>query len=107
MSEPERGPNWPFPTGSRQYPSLAARLADPEIHAGRIQALQNCANGIGVFAGHRQVEPDTSISAEMVERACRAHWSSFDRMRPDHAAEKRVKMQAALAAALYGGRLKP
>lgn len=47
------------------------------------------------------------IDADMVERACRAHWPSFDRMRPDHAAEKRVKMQAALAAALYGGRLRP
>ncbi len=47
------------------------------------------------------------IDADMIERACRAHWLSFDRMRPDHAAEKRVKMQAALAAALYGGRLKP
>lgn len=47
------------------------------------------------------------IDADMVERACRAHWPSFDRMRPDNAAEKRVKMQAALAAALYGGKLRP
>lgn len=47
------------------------------------------------------------IDHDMVERACRAHWPSFDRMRPDHAAEKRVKMQAALAAALYGGKLRP
>ena len=48
-----------------------------------------------------------NIDHDMVERACRAHWPSFYRMRPDHAAEKRVKMQAALAAALYGGRLRP
>ena len=94
-------------TGKRQHPSLAARLADPEVAAGRAQALANCRAGTGVFSGHRQVDPQTNIDADMVERACRAHWPSWDRMRPDHAAAWRVKMQAALAAALYGGRLRP
>ena len=55
----------------------------------------------------QETNPMLQIDSDMVESACRAHWPSFDRMRPDHAAEKRVKMQAALAAALYGGRLQP
>lgn len=49
-----------------------------------------------------QAAVNTKAIADLVVLA-----PSFDRMRPDHAAEKRVKMQAALAAALYGGSLKP
>lgn len=78
MNEPTRGQSWPFPTRCGPPMTPNQRAAS---------ALQ--------------------IDADMVERACRAAWTSFDRMRPDHAAEKRVKMQAALAAALYGGRLRP
>lgn len=54
-----------------------------------------------------EIQSHLVIDHEMVERACRAHWPSFDRMRRDHAAAWRVKMQAALAAALYGGKLRP
>ncbi len=78
MAELARGQSWPFPT------SCGAPMTENARKAASLQ-----------------------IDADMIERACRAHWLSFDRMRPDHAAEKRVKMQAALAAALYGGRLKP
>jgi len=33
-----------------------------------------------------------------VERACRAHWPTWDRMRPDHQRKWRAKMADALAA---------
>lgn len=107
MNEPNRGANWPFPgRPGKVYGSLAERMADPGIQARRAQALASCAAGTGAFS-RQATAPKLQIDADMVERACRAHWPSFDRMRPDHAAEKRVKMQAALAAALYGGKLRP
>ncbi len=107
-AEHGRAHDWPFPgRPAKGYASLAERMADPDIQAGRAQALANCAAGTGVFSQRDPTPPKMQIDADMVERACRAHWPSFDRMRPDHAAEKRVKMQAALAAALYGGRLRP
>lgn len=40
------------------------------------------------------------LAPDAVDRALRAHWPSFDRMRPDHAAKWRKKMEAALRAAL-------
>lgn len=33
-----------------------------------------------------------------VERMCKAHWPSWDRMRPDHQRKWRTKMKAALIA---------
>jgi hypothetical protein len=42
------------------------------------------------------------VTAEMIERACRAHWPTWDRMRLDHQRAWRVKMQQALIAALNG-----
>jgi hypothetical protein len=103
--------DWPFPAHSRRFPSLEARLADPAVQAGRAQALatmalRSRAPAISTPEAVQQIQR-LQIDADMVERACRAHWPSFDRMRPDHAAAWRVKMQAALAAALYGGTLRP
>jgi hypothetical protein len=40
-----------------------------------------------------------SIDDASVEAACRAHWPTWDRMRPDHARKWRAKMRAALEAA--------
>lgn len=46
-------------------------------------------------------EPDPMpLAPDAVDRALRAHWPSFDRMRPDHQREWRAKMEAALRAAL-------
>jgi hypothetical protein len=49
-------------------------------------------------------DPPRGISAGsfavMVEAACLAHWPSFPNMRPDHARKWRLKMAAALVAAL-------
>jgi hypothetical protein len=42
------------------------------------------------------------LIAESVERACRAHWPSWDRMRLDHQRKWREKMRAALRAAYLG-----
>lgn len=39
-----------------------------------------------------------------LDAACRAHWPSWDRMRPDNARVWRTKMQAALAAAALARR---
>ena len=110
--EPIQGASWPFPgRPAIVYASLAERMDDPGIQAGRAQSLATMAlktkkPEIQTAEAIQQIQR-LQIDADMVERACRAHWPSFDRMRPDHAAEKRVKMQAALAAALYGGRLRP
>lgn len=41
------------------------------------------------------------LAPDAVERALRAHWPSFDRMRLEHQREWRAKMEAALRAALY------
>jgi len=48
----------------------------------------------------RHVDPLLMLSADAVERACRAHWPSWDRMRAEHQRKWRVKMEAALRAAL-------
>ena len=40
------------------------------------------------------------LSPDAVDRALRAHWPSYDRMRPDVARKWREKMEAALRAAL-------
>jgi hypothetical protein len=132
--EPIRGPSWPFPAFVGVPSQLQAKPAHPLMEklvsaSGNMisRELWEACPIIGVRDGHnvhrmpngtevfgdpaestqRPARPALSIDTDMVERACRAHWQSFDRMRPDHAAEKRVKMQSALAAALYGGRLKP
>lgn len=110
--EPMRGASWPFPgRPARVYASLAERMSDPSIQAGRAQALATMAlqtkrPAIQPAEAIQQIQR-LQIDADMVERACRAHWPSFDRMRQDRQAGARVKMQAALAAALHGGRLKP
>lgn len=40
------------------------------------------------------------VTDAMVDKACRAHWPTFDRMRPDHARKWRAKMRLALLAVL-------
>ena len=106
------GNSWLFQgRPARVYASLAERMADPGVQAGRAQALatmalRNREPKITAPEAIQQIQL-LQIDADMVERACCAHWPSFDRMRPDHAAAWRVKMQAALAAALYGGTLRP
>jgi hypothetical protein len=45
-----------------------------------------------------------TIDEDMILRACRAHWPSFDRMRPDLARKWRAKMEAALRAAIFGSK---
>lgn len=47
----------------------------------------------------RKPEP-MPLSPDAVDRALRAHWPSYDRMRPDVARKWREKMEAALRAAL-------
>lgn len=59
------------------------------VHAARRKA--------GVAAA--QVAP-MPLSPDAVDRALRAHWPSYDRMRPDIARKWRAKMEAALRAAL-------
>lgn len=39
------------------------------------------------------------LADEVIERACRAHWPSYDRMRPDIARKWKAKMTKALVAA--------
>lgn len=39
------------------------------------------------------------ITPEAIEAACRAHWPTWDRMRPDNQRAWRVKMTEALNAA--------
>lgn len=95
-------------TGTERIGEIDADVIDyvdawtaPQIHRIVASGIQK------VVAGLTRDTTKQQLDHEMIERACRAHWPSFDRMRPDHAAEKRVKMQAALAAALYGGTLRP
>lgn len=38
------------------------------------------------------------ISDAAIERACKAHWPTWDRMRPDHQRKWREKMRVALTA---------
>lgn len=40
------------------------------------------------------------FTEDMVERACRAHWPTWGKMRPDHERKWRDKMRAALTAVL-------
>jgi hypothetical protein len=42
-----------------------------------------------------------TVNAEAVERACKAHWPSWERMRPDHQRKWRAKMETALLAMLF------
>lgn len=52
----------------------------------------------------RKTKPEAGpmpLAPDAVDRALRAHWPSFDRMRPDVARKWRAKMEAALRAALY------
>lgn len=42
------------------------------------------------------------LNEEMITRACRAHWPSWERMRPDLKRAWREKMTKALQAAVYG-----
>ncbi|MGF6996683.1 hypothetical protein [Paraburkholderia sp. GAS32] len=42
-----------------------------------------------------------TVNAQAVERACKAHWPSWDRMRPDHQRKWRAKMEAALLDMLF------
>ncbi len=46
--------------------------------------------------------------AAVLDAACRAHWPTWNRMRPDHARKWRDKMRAALIAAVQAGlRVRP
>lgn len=38
------------------------------------------------------------ITSEQFQAVCRAHWPTWDRMRPDHQSKWRVKMVKALRA---------
>src|SRR5262249_43811235 len=42
------------------------------------------------------------LNDESLERVCRAHWPSWERMRPDHQREWRAKMKTALMALWQG-----
>lgn len=42
-----------------------------------------------------------TVNAGAIERACRAHWPTWDRMRPDHQRKWRAKMETALMALLF------
>lgn len=47
-----------------------------------------------------------SANDETLERMCRAHWPTWDRMRPDHQRKWREKMKAALLSTYSDGVLR-
>lgn len=48
-----------------------------------------------------------AITPETIEKVCKAHWPSWDRMRPDHQRAWREKMRAALTAVATTTRVRP
>lgn len=42
-----------------------------------------------------------SLTDEAIERACKAHWPTWGRMRPDHQRKWRAKMEDALRGFLF------
>lgn len=91
-----------------------------------IQRLIELASSLGAQSGLSSVDrddprlrelaalaaaADTALNASAtaapeplpLDAACRAHWPSWDRMRPDNARKWREKMRAALVAAVQAG----
>lgn len=52
----------------------------------------------------RELSKLAKVSDGELEAACRAHWPSWDRMRPDNARAWRAKIHAALTAAALARR---